>query len=724
MREMTDNVEQFVSFTQYDIPPLKSGDYTITATQTANQQEFTPVSKRFAVPGNRFQLNGDDIISVLPAPLANGEFAGVMPLVALKRTTLPWQRTSVKADETAPWLAILVFMEGEQPPLQKGDATCVFPQGTTITVDNNPGLTGTGQMPAHYFSYRNINPLEYGQTPSDPCAFIDLPVDTFSKACPSAADLPYLAHIRTTDTYDSTDGDETSFSCAIVLGNRWPQPKANQSVNAYAYLVSLENMGEYLPDDSGNPSPNLPSDTTNVRLICYRTWRFAANDMAERFKDLCENLNRDPGGSITLTTLRLPADAPDQNGVQTALNNQKSGQLTEADADVLVRNGLCLGYTALDHHLREAGSTVSWCRGPLLPFNSPPVSYSSVSCTDALLRYDPQAGLFDASYAQAWQLGQLLALQSASFSVSLYKWKHALQKGAAAQQEMVLIQQKLGGAGLFPSFFARRSARLDQVPAVPADIGEWIGRLKLLKGVPFSALVPDERMLPVESLRFFYLDPSWISAIVDGAFSIGRGGTPEQANEVEALARGHQAAQLSARRQRKNQRPHVAARLVAAGGQDLGIVTGCLLRSQLVSGWPLLKIKGYSDTGGVNDLTPLRIERLSDDVLICLFEGELKMLVLHEPPAQLHCGVEWDNNTQRYTTTLRYLTGGSAGQQIPNGVIPVAVRPDGQTLQAAGTATAIQNGLTSHDQASDKFTSAEFAVEMVQGAVQVEFQVQ
>ena len=100
------------------------------------------------------------------------------------------------------------------------------------------------------------------------------------------------------------------------------------------------------------------------------------------------------------------------------------------------------------------------------------------------------------------------------------------------------------------------------------------------------------------------------------------------------------------------------------------------------------------------------------------------MLGLHEPPAQLHCGVEWDNNTQRYTTTLRYLTGGSAGQQIPNGVIPVAVRPDGQTLQAADTANAIQNGLTSHDQASDKFTSAEFAVEMVQGAVQVEFQVQ
>ncbi|CAE6848267.1 hypothetical protein R69746_07232 [Paraburkholderia aspalathi] len=722
MRKMTDNVEQFVSFTQYDIPPLKSGDYTITATQTANQQAFT-ASKRFAVPGNRFRLNGDDIISVLPAPLANGEFAGVMPLVALKRTTLPWQRTSVKADETAPWLAILVFMEGDQPILQKGDATCVFPQETPITVDNNPAVTGTGTMPAHYQSYPNINPLEYGQTPSDPCAFIDLPVDVFSKACPSAADLPYLAHIRTTDTYDSADNDETSISCAIVLGNRWPQPdNIHPDVNAYAYLVSLENMGEYLPDDSGNPSPKLLSGTTMVRLICYRTWRFAANDLAEKFKDLCENLNHNPAVSGCLATLRLPADAPDSNQVTTALNNQKSGQLTDADADTLVRNGLCLGYTALDHHLREAGRTVTWCRGPLVPFKVSPMSYSSVSSPDALLRYDPQTGLFDASYAQAWQLGQLLALQSSSFSVSLYNWKHSLQKGAAAQQEMALIRQKLGGADLFSAFFARRSARLDQMPAVPAEIGDWIGRLKLLKGVPFSALVPDERMLPVESLRFFYLDPSWIDAIVDGAFSIGRGGTPGQSNEIEALARGHQAAQLSARRQRKNQRPHVAARLEAAGQQDLGIVTGCLLRSQLVSGWPLLKINGYSDTGGVNDLTPLRIERLSDEVLICLFAGELKRLDLHEPPAQLHCGAEWDG--QQYTATLRYLTGDSLGQQIQGGVIPVKIRPDGQTLQAADTANAIQAGLTSHDQTVDKFTSAEFAVEMVQGAVRVEFQVQ
>ena len=723
MSEMTDDVKQFVTFIQNDVPPLKSGEYTVTATQTVTvSQDAQPAitaTRKFAVPGNRFRLNGDDIVTVLPAPLANGEFAGVMPLVTLKRTTLPWQRFSVEGDETVPWLAVLVLTDadlspGQSPPaLQSGHASDVL------------ASTAQGDLPAGCLSYPDIYPLDYGQTASDPCAFIDLPVDTFNTICPSAQDLPYLAHIRRTDTYDSADNDSTTLDCAMVLGNRWPHPDADHpDVTAYAYLVSLENMGDYLPQDDGTGSQSLPGGTTHVRLICYRTWHFAANDLAEKFRDLCENLNHDPLASSPLTTLRLPADAPDPQAVQTAIEKQKAGQLADSDADALVRNALCLGYTAMDHHLRDAGTTVTWCRGPLVPFPIQPPAYNSVACADALLRYDPETGLFDASYAQAWQLGQLLALQSGSFSASLYNWKHSLQKVAAARRDMALIEQKLGGAELFAGFFSRRVARLSGQPEVPQDIADWIARLQLLKGVPFSTLVPDEGMLPVESLRFFYLDPFWIAAIVDGAFSIGRAGSNGQLRDADALARVHAASRASARRQRKNQRPDAALRLVAAGANDFGTITGCLLRSQLVSGWSALKIAGYSDTGKTASLTPLRIERLSDDVMICLFDGELKALALEEPPAQLHCGVEWDTPSQAYITTPRYLSGTKAGQQIGNSTVPVKVRPDNQTLQAAATASVIDQFLADRNLQPDKFTSAEFAVEMTQGAAKVGFQVQ
>ena len=44
----------------------------------------------------------------------------------------------------------------------------------------------------------------------------------------------------------------------------------------------------------------------------------------------------------------------------------------------------------------------------------------------------------------------------------------------------------------------------------------------MLEGIPFHYLVPDERLLPPESLKFFVVDPAWLAALRDGAFSIGR----------------------------------------------------------------------------------------------------------------------------------------------------------------------------------------------------------
>ncbi|MEV6861927.1 hypothetical protein AB0M44_13120 [Streptosporangium subroseum] len=41
-------------------------------------------------------------------------------------------------------------------------------------------------------------------------------------------------------------------------------------------------------------------------------------------------------------------------------------------------------------------------------------------------------------------------------------------------------------------------------------------------GVPYRYLVPDERLLPVETIRFLQLDPQWIAHLLDGATSIGR----------------------------------------------------------------------------------------------------------------------------------------------------------------------------------------------------------
>ena len=82
--------------------------------------------------------------------------------------------------------------------------------------------------------------------------------------------------------------------------------------------------------------------------------------------------------------------------------------------------------------MRQGEKTVSWYRGPLVPLNydKPVQIQEPVSCADELLRYDPDIGLFDTTYAAAWQLGRLLALQNQSFALALNQARKVMRKRA------------------------------------------------------------------------------------------------------------------------------------------------------------------------------------------------------------------------------------------------------------------------------------------------------
>ncbi|HEY0164121.1 MAG TPA: hypothetical protein VGB39_01980, partial [Sphingomicrobium sp.] len=632
---MTDALQKTVTFIQYDIPPLKSGEYKLVAHQTLNQpapNDFT-ATRTFAVGGNRFQLDGDDLVAVFPPANANGEFGGVFPNVVLKRCTLPWQRTSVEDELDAPWLAVLLIEASDMPAVQTGTAADLIAGEITMIGSK---VTGPGKLPDHFFSYQGINPLDYGQTPDTPTSFIDLPVAAFSNIAPTAVDLPYLAHIREVDTYDTVDDSETSKQYAVVLGNRIPAANAE----VFGLLVSLENMGDYLPADDGTPSANFPDGTTTIRLIVLTSWRFFSNDLDESFQNLAENLNKDMQGALGATTVRIDSPAPAAAAVAQAIVDEAT-VLSGPDSDALVLNALAQGYVPLDHHLREAGDTVSWYRGPLLPYGGTQAFIDIPAFgPDALLRYDPYTGMFDASYASAWQLGQLLALQSNAYSTTLYNWKKTLAKGVAAQEEQALLTAKLGGGTLFTSFIDKRSALTDSLPKIPDLVAGFIGQLRLLVGVPFAWLVPDEAMLPPESFRLFSVDPNWVEALVDGAFSIGRATESELNSDAEQQVMLRTLSASAARARRTNDRPHLATAKASSEGTALETVTGMLLRSQLVSGWPRLNINGYSDVLGNDEVPKLRMAHLSKDVIVCLFHGEVQMVAIHEAPEQLHCGIE------------------------------------------------------------------------------------
>src|SRR5579871_6432114 len=83
-----------------------------------------------------------------------------------------------------------------------------------------------------------------------------------------------------------------------------------------------------------------------------------------------------------------------------------------------------------------------------------------------------------------------------------------------------VLTQRLAAA--FQSHEGVLAAVGAEPPKLPDGVKKWLTRLMQLSGVPINYLVPDEAMLPPESIRFFHLDVNWIAALIDGAFSIGR----------------------------------------------------------------------------------------------------------------------------------------------------------------------------------------------------------
>lgn len=185
------------------------------------------------------------------------------------------------------------------------------------------------------------------------------------------------------------------------------------------------------------------------------------------------------------------------------------------------------------------------------------------------------------------------------------------------------------------------------------DSGRWLGRLKLLYGVPINYLVPDERMLPKESIRFFYLDMNWIDAMVDGAFSIGRtltndNGTPSasvnlDASQIEKM-------EVSA----TNAAAAIRSKALGLGvsADSFEVVTGFLLRSSIVRDYKGIGVNAYpygrtpSDSPELK-LRILRFEQLgpNTDTMLCLIAGDAYQVDIHEAPEALHYGIDTFDDT-------------------------------------------------------------------------------
>ncbi|QNM98724.1 hypothetical protein [Chitinimonas koreensis] len=246
-------------------------------------------------------------------------------------------------------------------------------------------------------------------------------------------------------------------------------------------------------------------------------------------------------------------------------------------------------------------------------------------------------------------------------------------------------------------------------PPLPQSCIDWLSELVLLYGVPFDYLVPVAAMLPAESIRFFYLDQNYSNRLIDGAASIGVG------SSVESLALLSQIENVINQALQRLAVPR-SARTGQPAGTPSGAPSGFLLRSAAVSGWPGIEVTATDAQGGRVSL--LRLDRLSTDVLFCLFGGTPAEVRIHQPSESLHFGVI-DDNQGHYSATLRYVAGAQAGQQIGTQTAPVSLRTGtvADVVDVSKTVAALTQALQQAGALPPQgVTAAEFAIEMVQSA--------
>lgn len=628
-------------------PALPPGAYTLSYSQSVLQGQtqigaYPAVEQAIAVQGPQFSLPAGASVGQYPPPNGADAFDAMLPYIVLADPTLPWERDvdpTATGPVSTPWLALLLLRADE---FATPASTTAPLESLTVAelIAGSDGVLG----PA----------LTVDQdTAATACQAITIPGPIFQALAPTLSELAQLCHYRAINL------DTEQATVSVVIGNRLPC--ADGSAQRYfAHLVSLEGYQAYLATKSG-PGAALPTYQGNpvaVRLCSLANWSFVSQpEPALSFGQLMHGLANSQSATATLA---VPAPESLPQAARTRLSE---------------------GFVPINFSSNGADS-FSWYRGPLTATQAQPlpaqigaaqVAPADASSADALTIYLQAQGVFDISYAAAWQIGRALALSSDSFRRALHAYRlaarrHALTMARRAATplfarvgtadtllrrgigwhraaELAASEQPLAAPPLHP----RTMLADDEVVSAIATaleaggqtgpVAGWLHDLSLLRQVPFSHLVPAPAMLPPESIRFFFFDTQWTDAAMAGALSLFQQGVLDQT--LQTALRPHLSRAISARRDgglREDASPPVA---------------GLLIRSQLVSAYPTTVIAA---SAGQQTATILRDEALSPDVRLCLLDRIPDRVTLSQPYHAFGFGLQSDG------ILLRRLNDGPVGQ--------------------------------------------------------------
>lgn len=636
------------------IPSLTAGKWKISICQSLNEKtpdelsdrkllnEKISVEKEFTVGLPHFTAD-NTVLSCYPPHGTSGDYSRQLPHIVLKDASLPWARTlplpsTLKEKVNAPWLALLVLKDSEILESDNKKASELLSRTDSI------------HLPTGSISAKELDTV---------CSYIRISKETAAEVLPSYEELSLLCHCRATDAENNPDvGQNKDGMTASILASRFP---AASEPNVTVHLVSLEGLEQYL----GVCEPQKTSKfDKSVLLISLYHWSFettAATSLS--FSRLLSNCTQNNKG--TDLRLRYPLQEDDQ----------KAFAENDETKEILAR--LQQGYVPMQYHVRTGEQSFAWYRGPLSPIKThkwrPSEPFFSA---DSAMIYDENRGVFDLSLAAAWEAGRMASLADKTFSQKLLEIREAAQnlsdrlrnqissnyfretlpsqtdpdinaaelfqnlindklfqelanQNKIVQQQPYLEQNKdfQNPAGEIKKYMEEKEIKEQLYQAISPllpPVCDWLARLFLLGKVPFDYLLPNMELLPEESIRFFYLDETWISALMDGALSVGLDSSRQTKFSILTkemiFENSMKALSILRRSQYKDTQPEDAWKPDA--------ISGFLIRSKLTRYWPNIEMHAHDND---KPLCILRFEHLAGDLLFCMLDGIPNKIEFLEP---------------------------------------------------------------------------------------------
>jgi hypothetical protein len=448
---MTDTPPPIGSMYLYDdiTPPLLDNSYQLSVvtnvTFDGSGQSLPQNTGYFNIEGPRFSLAATEVAGVFPPRNGHGGFDEVIPQIVIKRRTLPWERaltsnpsligtpkrgpgdppppnpiaeTQPTAFGPAPWVALLLFEEGEYKLSQNVPLQQAVPADVYLRLEAAAGIT---------------------------CDTVEVRSDLLAGVLPSLEELTLLAHVRQVNVDDrELNAGSSNGWFSVVMSNRLPSPGKKYR----ACLVSLEERTDLVKADPPpvarpimgglgtslarpvnlaevrlGPAPSSPAVAASENV----SGSFVIKDVGERHLSTSIGIVEAPVFGHWLTTQQvvlLHSWTFECEGIGTfrdymqRLNVSMIGTVEDPGHPSVTDTS----HIQIALQDRVGAPEQVWYRGPLVPFplTRDPLTYHSA---DQCRRATPETGAEDISYAAAFEVGRLVAAADERLAQELMRWR-------------------------------------------------------------------------------------------------------------------------------------------------------------------------------------------------------------------------------------------------------------------------------------------------------------